>query len=71
VAVPATAIDAMEALLTVGNGYLATRGAAPEATADGIHYPATYAAGAAALEKRSAADAAHWTDTTQADRLRP
>ncbi|MPZ79004.1 MAG: family 65 glycosyl hydrolase [Actinophytocola sp.] len=34
-----------EALLTVGNGYLATRGAAPEATADGIHYPATYAAG--------------------------
>ncbi|WP_086862247.1 glycoside hydrolase family 65 protein, partial [Amycolatopsis lexingtonensis] len=34
-----------EALLTLGNGYLATRGAAPEATADGVHYPATYAAG--------------------------
>lgn len=34
-----------EALLAVGNGYLATRGAAPEATADGVHYPATYVAG--------------------------
>ena len=35
---------AREALLTLANGYLATRGAAPEATADGIHYPATYVA---------------------------
>jgi trehalose/maltose hydrolase-like predicted phosphorylase len=34
-----------EALLTLGNGYLASRGAAPEATADGFHYPATYVAG--------------------------
>ena len=34
-----------EALCTLGNGYLATRGAAPEARADGVHYPATYAAG--------------------------
>ncbi|WP_069814250.1 glycoside hydrolase family 65 protein [Streptomyces sp. TP-A0874] len=34
-----------EALCTVGNGYFATRGAAPEATADGVHYPGTYAAG--------------------------
>jgi trehalose 6-phosphate phosphatase len=34
-----------EALCTLGNGYLATRGAVPEAKADGIHYPATYAAG--------------------------
>ncbi|MEO3785815.1 glycosyl hydrolase family 65 protein [Actinocorallia sp. B10E7] len=34
-----------EALLTLGNGYLATRGAAPEASADGIRYPATYVAG--------------------------
>ncbi len=34
-----------EALCTVGNGYLATRGAAPEASADGAHYPGTYAAG--------------------------
>ena len=34
-----------EALLTVGNGYLATRGAAPEVVADGTHYPGSYAAG--------------------------
>lgn len=31
-----------EALCTTGNGYLATRGAAPEAVADGTHYPGTY-----------------------------
>ena len=34
-----------EALCTLGNGCLATRGAAPEAQADGTHYPATYVAG--------------------------
>jgi trehalose 6-phosphate phosphatase len=34
-----------EALCTLGNGRFATRGAAPEATADGLHYPGTYAAG--------------------------
>lgn len=34
-----------EALCTVGNGYLATRGAAPESTAGTLHYPATYLAG--------------------------
>ena len=34
-----------EALCTLGNGYFATRGAAPEAIADGVHYPGTYAAG--------------------------
>ena len=34
-----------EALCTLGNGYFATRGAAPEAVADEIHYPATYVAG--------------------------
>ncbi|OBG19866.1 trehalose-phosphatase [Mycolicibacterium celeriflavum] len=34
-----------EALCTLGNGYFATRGAAPESTAGQIHYPATYAAG--------------------------
>ncbi|HSI81013.1 MAG TPA: glycosyl hydrolase family 65 protein [Solirubrobacterales bacterium] len=34
-----------EALCTTGNGYFATRGAAPEARADGIHYPGTYVAG--------------------------
>ena len=34
-----------EALTTVGNGYVATRGAAPETDADGMHYPGTYVAG--------------------------
>ena len=34
-----------EALCTLGNGYIATRGAAPESRADEIHYPGTYAAG--------------------------
>jgi alpha,alpha-trehalase len=34
-----------ESLCTLGNGYFATRGAAPEAVADGIHYPGTYVAG--------------------------
>ncbi|MFQ5991913.1 MAG: glycoside hydrolase family 65 protein [Nitrospiraceae bacterium] len=34
-----------EALCTLGNGYFASRGAAPEAEADGIHYPGTYLAG--------------------------
>jgi alpha,alpha-trehalase len=34
-----------EALCTLGNGYFATRGAAPESEADGIHYPGTYAGG--------------------------
>jgi trehalose/maltose hydrolase-like predicted phosphorylase len=40
-----TEVGLREALCTLGNGYLATRGAAPEATADGTHYPGTYAAG--------------------------
>lgn len=34
-----------EALCTLGNGYVATRGALPEAVADGVHYPGTYLAG--------------------------
>ena len=34
-----------EALTTLGNGYLATRGAAPEHAADGVHYPGSYLAG--------------------------
>ncbi|GAA0828943.1 glycoside hydrolase family 65 protein [Streptosporangium amethystogenes subsp. fukuiense] len=34
-----------EALTTLGNGYFATRGAAPESQADGVHYPGTYVAG--------------------------
>ena len=34
-----------EALCTIGNGYFATRGALPEASADDVHYPGTYVAG--------------------------
>ncbi len=34
-----------EAVLTLANGYLSTRGAVPEAKADGVHYPGTYVAG--------------------------
>jgi trehalose/maltose hydrolase-like predicted phosphorylase/beta-phosphoglucomutase-like phosphatase (HAD superfamily) len=34
-----------EALCALGNGYFVTRGALPEADADGIHYPGTYVAG--------------------------
>jgi alpha,alpha-trehalase len=34
-----------ETLCTLGNGYMATRGAAPNAVADGTHYPGTYLAG--------------------------
>lgn len=34
-----------EALCTVGNGFLATRGAAPETPASQVHYPGTYIAG--------------------------
>jgi alpha,alpha-trehalase len=34
-----------EALCTLGNGVLATRGAAPEARCDDVHYPGTYRAG--------------------------
>lgn len=34
-----------ESLCTLGNGYMASRGAAPESTAGRIHYPGTYLAG--------------------------
>lgn len=34
-----------EALCTLGNGYWASRGAAPEAAADSVHYPGTYFSG--------------------------
>jgi alpha,alpha-trehalase len=34
-----------EALCALGNGRFASRAAAPEAEADGVHYPGTYAAG--------------------------
>jgi alpha,alpha-trehalase len=45
-----------EALCTVGNGYFCTRGAAPEATADEIHYPGTYLAGGYNRLKTTIAD---------------
>ena len=34
-----------EALCTMGNGYFATRGCAPEAQTGSVHYPGTYVAG--------------------------
>ena len=34
-----------EAMCAIGNGYFVTRGAAPEANADYVHYPGTYLAG--------------------------
>jgi len=34
-----------EALCTLGNGHFATRGAAEESAADGVHYPGTYVGG--------------------------
>ncbi|GGW94561.1 family 65 glycosyl hydrolase [Streptomyces malachitofuscus] len=34
-----------ESLCTLGNGYVATRGALAECSADEVHYPGTYAAG--------------------------
>ena len=34
-----------EALCTLGNGYFASRGAAPESVEDTVHYPGTYLAG--------------------------
>lgn len=34
-----------EALCTLGNGYFATRGAAPDCVADDVHHPGTYLAG--------------------------
>lgn len=34
-----------ESLCTLGNGYFATRGAAPESKAGQVHYPGTYAGG--------------------------
>ena len=41
----ATREGVREALCTLGNGYLGTRGARCEATDDGVHYPGTYLAG--------------------------
>ncbi len=38
-------VSLVEALFTLGNGYLGTRGAMPEASGSKIHYPGTYIAG--------------------------
>jgi hypothetical protein len=46
-----------EALCATGNGYFATRGAAPESAADGTHYP-----GSGSPFSRSMADTQRATD---------
>ena len=61
-----------EALCTLGNGYFATRGAAPESKADGVHYPGTYVAGlydrrtthlaGRAVENESIVNLPNWLD---------
>ena len=61
-----------EALCTLGNGRFATRGAAPESVADGVHYPGTYAAGCynrlrdevggQTVENESAVNLPNWLD---------
>jgi trehalose/maltose hydrolase-like predicted phosphorylase len=61
-----------EALGTLGNGRFATRGAAPESVADGVHYPGTYAAGCynrlgdeiagVTIENESLVNLPHWAD---------
>jgi trehalose/maltose hydrolase-like predicted phosphorylase len=63
-----------ETLCTLGNGYWASRGAAPEATADGVHYPGTYFAGVynrltsaidgAKVEDESMVNAPNWLPLT-------
>ena len=59
-------------LCTLGNGHFATRGAAPESIADGVHYPGTYAAGCynrlrdevggQTVENESAVNLPNWLD---------
>jgi len=51
-----------EALCAVGNGYFVTRGALPEAQADGVHYPGTYVAG---LYNRTVSQVAGRTSRTR------
>ena len=61
-----------EALCTLGNGRFATRGAAPESAANGVHYPGTYAAGCynrlrdniggRVIENESAVNLPNWLD---------
>ena len=63
-----------EALCTLGNGYFATRGAAPESVAGPAHYPGTYIAGCynrlpsvidgRALEHEDLVNAPNWLPVT-------
>jgi len=63
-----------EALCATGNGNFVTRGAAPEASAHGVHYPGTYLAGihnrlvsdvdGRALEHESLVNAPNWLPVT-------
>lgn len=63
-----------EALCTLGNGYVGTRGSAPGSTADGVHYPGTYLAGVynrlsseiggRAVEHEHLVNAPDWTSLT-------
>ena len=52
-----------EALTTLGNGYLGTRGAAPERAADGVHYPGTYLAGVYNRLTSTVQAGRSWTNT--------
>jgi alpha,alpha-trehalase len=70
-----------EALCTTGNGYFATRGAAPESSADGTHYPGTYIAGCynvlrteiagRSVESESLVNAPNWLPLTFAAENEP
>nr|WP_237723989.1 trehalose-phosphatase [Rhodococcus sp. DK17] len=63
-----------EAICTLGNGYFATRGCAPEASAGTVHYPGTYLAGVynrlrderagMAIVNESMVNAPNWLATT-------
>ena len=63
-----------EALCTTANGYLGTRGAAPDTSADGAHYPGTYVAGCydresselggRGVERESLVNAPNWLAVT-------
>ncbi len=50
-----------ETLCTLANGYLGTRGAAPECGADAVHYPGTYLAGVY-NRLETTLDGQTWTD---------
>ena len=57
-----------ETLCTLGNGYVATRGALAETQADGVHYPGTYLAG---VYNRLTTDGGRTADREREPRQRP